>query len=194
MRPSRSGVDGSVLNMRADCGAAVTGSEGIVKLTKSSSIDPVWCEKTAEASESPRQRGNGRVSRPATMVCRTPTVYQMKSPRVCRGGDGDDTGNNGHVKLPSASSRGIMGTSALTWGLCFLANAGALFLGTAERRCCTNRHWPARGPPTGSSLSDAIRHWSAEGGHPIEDLTAKDSLTPCPAGLQARRPSPMMNL
>ena len=25
-----------------------------------------------------------------------------------------------------------MGASALTWGLCFLANAGALFLGTAE--------------------------------------------------------------
>ena len=24
------------------------------------------------------------------------------------------------------------------------------------RRCCTNRHWPARCPPTGSSLADAI--------------------------------------
>ena len=47
-------------------------------------------------------------------------------------------------------------------------------------RCCTNRHWPARCPPTGSSPADAIRHWSAEGGHPIEDLTARDDLTPLP--------------
>ena len=45
-----------------------------------------------------------------------------------------------------------------------------------------------------SYLADAIRRWSAEGGHPIEDLTAKDDLTPCPAGLRARRPSPMMDL
>ena len=49
-----------------------------------------------------------------------------------------------------------------------------------NRRCCTNRHGPARGPPTGSSPADAIRHWSAEGGHPIEDLTAEDGLTPLP--------------
>ena len=27
---------------------------------------------------------------------------------------------------------------------------------------------------------DAIRHWSAEGGHPIEDFAAKDDLTPLP--------------
>ena len=47
-------------------------------------------------------------------------------------------------------------------------------------RCCTNRHEPARCPPTGSSPADAIRHWSAEGGHPIEDLTAEDGLTPLP--------------
>ena len=45
-------------------------------------------------------------------------------------------------------------------------------------RCCTNRHWPARCPPAGSSPADAIRHWSAEGGHPIQDLTAEDDLTP----------------
>ena len=49
------------------------------------------------------------------------------------------------------------------------------------RRCCTNRPWPARCPPTGSSLADAIRHWSAELGHPIEDLTAEDDLTPLPS-------------
>ena len=48
-------------------------------------------------------------------------------------------------------------------------------------RCCTNRDWPARGPPTGSSPANAIRHWSAEGGHPIEDLTAEDGLTPLPS-------------
>ena len=48
-------------------------------------------------------------------------------------------------------------------------------------RCCTNRPWPARCPPRGSSPADAIRHWSAEGGHPIEDLTAEDDLTPLPS-------------
>ena len=47
--------------------------------------------------------------------------------------------------------------------------------------CCTNRHEPARCPPTGSSPADAIRHWSAEGGHPIQDLTAEDGLTPLPS-------------
>ena len=31
-----------------------------------------------------------------------------------------------------------------------------------------------------SSPADAIRHWSAEGDHPIEDLTAEDGLTPLP--------------
>ena len=36
-------------------------------------------------------------------------------------------------------------------------------------------------PPTGSSPADAIRHWSAEGDHPIEDLTAEDGLTPLPS-------------
>ena len=48
-------------------------------------------------------------------------------------------------------------------------------------RWCTNRHGPARCPPTGSSPADAIRHWSAEGGHPIQDLTAEDGLTPLPS-------------
>ena len=48
-------------------------------------------------------------------------------------------------------------------------------------RCCTNRHGPARGPPTGSSPADAIRHGSSEGGHPIQDLTAEDGLTPLPS-------------
>ena len=47
-------------------------------------------------------------------------------------------------------------------------------------RWCTNRDWPARCQPTGSSPADAIRHGSAEGGHPIEDLTAEDDLTPLP--------------
>ena len=47
-------------------------------------------------------------------------------------------------------------------------------------RCCTNRDGPARGPPTGSSPVEAIRHGSAEGGHPIEDRTAEDDLTPLP--------------
>ena len=49
-----------------------------------------------------------------------------------------------------------------------------------SRRCCTNPHSPARGQPTGFSPADAIRHWSAEGDHPIEDLTAEDHLTPLP--------------
>ena len=48
------------------------------------------------------------------------------------------------------------------------------------RRCCTNPHWPARCQPTGFSPADAIRHWSAEGGHPIEDFAAEDHLTPLP--------------
>ena len=47
-------------------------------------------------------------------------------------------------------------------------------------RCCTNPHWPARCQSTRSSPADAIRHWSSEGGHPIEDLTAEDDLTPLP--------------
>ena len=51
----------------------------------------------------------------------------------------------------------------------------------APRRCCTNRDWPARCPPTAFSPADAIRHWSAEGGHPIEDLTAENGLTPLPS-------------
>ncbi len=51
---------------------------------------------------------------------------------------------------------------------------------TAARRWCTNRHGPARCPPTGSSPVEAIRHGSAEGGHPIEDRTAEDDLTPLP--------------
>ena len=46
--------------------------------------------------------------------------------------------------------------------------------------CCTNPNWPARCQPTGFSPADAIRHWSAEGGHPIEDFAAEDYLTPLP--------------
>ena len=46
-----------------------------------------------------------------------------------------------------------------------------------DGRRCTNRHWPARCQSTGSSPADAIRHRSADGGHPIEDLTAEDDLT-----------------
>ena len=48
-------------------------------------------------------------------------------------------------------------------------------------RWCTNRDWPARCQPTRSSPADAIRHGSAEGGHPIEDFTAEDDLTPLPS-------------
>ena len=47
-------------------------------------------------------------------------------------------------------------------------------------RCCMNRHWPARCQPTGFLPADAIRRWSAGGGHPIQDLTAEDDLTPLP--------------
>ena len=43
-----------------------------------------------------------------------------------------------------------------------------------------NRHWPARCPPTEFLPADAIRRWSAKGGHPIQGLTAKDDLTPLP--------------
>ena len=43
-----------------------------------------------------------------------------------------------------------------------------------------NPHWPARCQPTGFSPADAIRHWSAEGGHLIEDFAAEDHLTPLP--------------
>ena len=50
-----------------------------------------------------------------------------------------------------------------------------------SRRCCTNPHWPARCQSTGSSPTDAIRLWSAEGGHPIEDFTAENGLTPLPS-------------
>ena len=59
--------------------------------------------------------------------------------------------------------------------------ASAMSRVVESRRCCTNRLWPARCPPTGSSPADAIRHWSAEGGHPIEDRTAEDGLTPLPS-------------
>ena len=61
--------------------------------------------------------------------------------------------------------------------MCLLAkvNGGWPF---NDGRCCTNPHWPARCPPTGFSPADAIRHWSAEGGHPIEDFAAEDHLTP----------------
>ena len=48
------------------------------------------------------------------------------------------------------------------------------------RRCCMNRHWPARCPPTEFLPADTIRRWSAKGGHPIQDLTAEDDLTPLP--------------
>ena len=48
-------------------------------------------------------------------------------------------------------------------------------------RCCMNLHGPARFQPTGFSPADAIRHWSAEGGHPIQDLAAEDGLTPLPS-------------
>ena len=52
--------------------------------------------------------------------------------------------------------------------------------GGPVRRCCMNRHWPARCPPTGFLPADAIRRWSAEVGHPIEDFAAEDDLTPLP--------------
>ena len=56
--------------------------------------------------------------------------------------------------------------------------------GASDRRCCTNPHSPARGQPTGFSPADAIRHWSAEGDHPIEDLTAEDHLGSVPSPVE----------
>ena len=53
-------------------------------------------------------------------------------------------------------------------------------VGAPPGRCCTNRHGPARCQSTRSSPADAIRDWSAKGGHPIEDLTVEDDLTPLP--------------
>ncbi len=50
----------------------------------------------------------------------------------------------------------------------------------ADRRCCTNRNWPARCQPTGPSPADAIRRWPAKVGHPIQDLATEDGLTPLP--------------
>ena len=50
----------------------------------------------------------------------------------------------------------------------------------SEGRCCMNRHWPARCPPTECLPADTRRRWSAKGGHPIQDLTAEDDLTPLP--------------
>ena len=49
-----------------------------------------------------------------------------------------------------------------------------------DGRCCTNRDWSARCQPTGSSPADTIRHGTADLGHPIQDLTAEDNLTPLP--------------
>ena len=45
--------------------------------------------------------------------------------------------------------------------------------GPRARRCCTNRHRPARCQPTGSLPADAIRRWSAEGDHPIQNGAAE---------------------
>ena len=56
----------------------------------------------------------------------------------------------------------------------------------ALRRCCMNRHWPARCPPTEFLPADTIRRWSAKGGHPIQDLTAEDDLTPLPGWAPGR--------
>ena len=73
------------------------------------------------------------------------------------------------IGSPTRWDRGGALTSILHW------------FETNMLRCCTNRHWPARGQSTGSSPADAIRHRSAEGGHPIEDLTAEDDRTPLPS-------------
>ena len=54
------------------------------------------------------------------------------------------------------------------------------YAATIKGVVATNRDGPARGPPTGSSPVEAIRHGSAELGHPIEDRTAEDDLTPLP--------------
>ena len=74
--------------------------------------------------------------------------------------------------------RGRMAPGLQAWRL---GRAGRVpVFGRVDRRCCPNPHWPARCPPTGFSPADAIRHWSAEGGHPIEDFAAEDYLTPLP--------------
>ena len=51
-------------------------------------------------------------------------------------------------------------------------------LGGVVARILTGPHDAHRQDP---HLPDAIRHWSAEGGHPIQDLTAEDGLTPLPS-------------
>ena len=48
-------------------------------------------------------------------------------------------------------------------------------------------HWPARCQSTRSSPADAIRHWSAEGGHPIEDLTRARACAAASAVTAGRR-------
>ena len=47
-------------------------------------------------------------------------------------------------------------------------------------RIVTGPHDAHRQDPPGSSPVEAIRHGSAEGGHPIEDRTAEDDRTPLP--------------
>ena len=47
-------------------------------------------------------------------------------------------------------------------------------------RWCTNRHGHATVPTTGASSTDGVRNWAAHVGHPIQDLTAEDDLTPLP--------------
>ncbi len=79
----------------------------------------------------------------------------------------------------TSAGSGMMLTVKLVWTVrCSTSRSFAL--ARSARRCCTNRHWPARCQSTRSSHADAIRHWSSEGGHPIQDRTAEDDLTPLP--------------
>ena len=66
--------------------------------------------------------------------------------------------------------------------------------GPGARRCCTNRPWPARCHRQDPHLP--IRY---DTGRPssvirLRILQPRTTSLPCPAGLRARRPSPMMDL
>ena len=61
-----------------------------------------------------------------------------------------------------------------------LVERSATLLRGVVARIVTGPHDAHRQDPPGSSPVEAIRHGSAEGGHPIEDRTAEDDLTPLP--------------
>ena len=121
------------------------------------------------------------VSFPTNPGANAKTLYVVKPIRTTEAASQE--------RLPAVVPRGAASSDSLSVVLVTFAASSApgvpesAVAGRDRRRpgrCCTNRDWPARCPPTGSSPAEAIRHWSAEGGHPIEDLTAEDDLTPLP--------------